>query len=142
MSSQGQPADTTPPEYWDTAGKWLAARYQLTNREREQVKTATRSGQPLSDPRLQAAVCDMASEILADRMRIPGIVGYYMYSTIAGIYTTGLWVYAVWPHHSHETITLLAAVAAVMHVISYVVMHPRRMRKKVAKALRANSGIE
>ena len=142
MTSPAQPADTTPPDPWDIAGKWLAARYQLTNRERDQVKNATRGGRSLSDPRLREAVCGLASEILAGRTRMPGTVEHYVLGTLAILVTSALALLTAWPHGHHETIEFVIAAVVVHDVIFNFVLLPRGWRKKAAKALRVNSGTE
>lgn len=141
MSSLGEPADERPDPF-DAAGKWLAACYQLASRDRERVKDATVGGRPVSDPRLQEAVRGLSCEILANRLRTPGIVGHYVVGVAGGIMAFAVALNSSWPHGHHQLIAILAVVAAVNHVIVYFVLLPRRMRKKVAKALRVNSGTE
>lgn len=142
MSSPARPIDTTPPDPWDSAGKWLAAHYEFTNQERDRVKAATRSGRSLSDPRLREAVCGLASEILANRTRVPGIVEHYVLSNLGFILTVVLGLSATWPHGHHEAIELLLAAAVIIHLWGTFVSHPRRWRENVAKALRVNGGTE
>lgn len=141
MSSPDRLADTTPPDPWDSAGKWLAARYQLTSQEPDRVKEAVKAGRPLSEPRLQEAVCGLAAEILANPRRMPGIVEHYVLSTLAFMFSVAIAMSSTWPHGHHETIAILVVVTAVSHVITNVVLPPRRWRKKAAKALRVNGGI-
>lgn len=129
MSSPGRPLDTTPPDPWDTAGKWLAARYQFTNRERDRVKGAMRSGEPLRDPRLRGAACGLASDILAGRLRMPGIVASYVTGVVwAGAGGAGCG-YALYSSRGYGDLVMSAIVcAAVVHnVVFAFVFSPRRM---------------
>lgn len=142
MNSPARPIDTTPPDPWDSAGKWLAAHYQFTNAERDRVKGATRGGQPLSDPRLREAVCGLAWEVLANRTRMPGIVEHYVLGTLGLLLTVVLALATGWPHGHHEAIEFLLAAAFIPQVISEFVLLPRRWRKQVAKAWRVNGGTE
>ncbi|SRR6266568_768808 len=142
MSSPGQPANT-PPDPFDTAGKWLAARYQLTNQDRDRVKTATSLGQPVSDPRLQEAVRGLASAILANRLRMPRIRLYdYAVGTVSGV--IGIWAFiiALSPsgQHSRNGVGwILVTVVAFINALVYFLWRPRQFRRKVERALRVNS---
>lgn len=142
MSSPSRPLGATPPDPWDAAGKWLAARHQLTNQERDQVKAALSRGRRLSDPRLQEAVCGLAAEILANRVRTPGIVGRYVMGTFADIMALAFVLSSPWGHGHHGIIAITAVALAVHNVFFCFVLTQRQVRKKIAKALRVNSGIE
>lgn len=140
--SPGQPADT-PPDPSDAAGNWLADRYQFTSGDRERVKTAAVRGQPVSDPRLQEAVCGLAAEILGDRLRMPGLAWYYTIGAAAGVFGIVLLALALTGRHGGPEIAgILSAAVAFHQMITGFVVLPRQRRKKVAKALRVNSGIE
>lgn len=69
---------------------------------------------------------------------MPGIVGNYLIG-VGGIAALALALTSAWPHGHHELIAILAAALAASHMIVYLVLHPRQMRTKVAKALRVNS---
>jgi hypothetical protein len=140
MSRPDQFADT-PPDPFDTAGKWLAAHYQLTNRGRDRVKTATLQGQPVSDPRLQEAVRGLASEILANRLRMPGIrLYYYAVGAVSGIAGIAALAIALSPSGQHSQVRwILLTVLAFIIVPFCFLWLPRRFRRKVEKALRVNS---
>lgn len=142
MSSPSRPLDTTPPDPWDAAGKWLAAHHQLTNQERDQVKAALSRGRRLSDPRLQEAVCGLASEILANRMRTPGIVAQYVTGTVSDIMALAFVLSSPSGHGHHGIIAITAVGLAVHNAFFCFVFTQRQLRKKIAKALRVNSGIE
>jgi hypothetical protein len=71
MSSPDRLADPRPRGS-DQAGNWLSERYQLNAADRNRVKIATLRGEPVSDPRLNEAVRGLASEILDNRLRLPG----------------------------------------------------------------------
>lgn len=142
MNSPARPIDTTPPDPWDAAGKWLAAQYQFTNAERDRVKEATKGGRPLSDPRLREAVRGLAWEVLANRTRIPGIAEHYVLATLGFIFSVVLTLSTTWPHGHHQEIEFLLAAAVILHVVSEFVLLPRRWRKQVAKAWRVNGGAE
>jgi hypothetical protein len=141
MSRPGQTADT-PPDFFDTAGKWLAARYQLTNRDRDRVKTATLLGQPVSDPCLKEAVRGLASAILDNQLRLPGIAFDYAVGAAAGVLGIVLLAIALSSsgQHGHdEELLIVLAVLAFINVPLHCLWQPRRTRRKVSKALRVNS---
>ena len=136
-------AVTEPGTSDDTAGNWLADCFQLTSRDRERVKTATLRGEPVSDPRLKEAVCGLASEILGNRLRMPGIAWYYTIGTAAGVFGIVLLGLALTGQHGGPEIAgILSAALAFYQMITGFVSLPQQRRKKVAKALRVNSGIE
>jgi hypothetical protein len=144
MSSPVQPSDG-PPEFFDTAGKWLAARCQLTSRDRERVKTATRLGEPVSDPRLKEAVCGLASEILGNGLRLPGIAFSYAIGATTGV--IGIVLLVIAPSTSghpgrHPAPLIGLAVLAFISVPVYCLWHPWHARRNTEKALRVNSRSE
>jgi hypothetical protein len=144
MSSLGPPGDEAPDRF-DAAGKWLADCYQLPHQDRMLVKDATIDGAAVSDPRLQEAVRGLASEILGHRLRLPGIALYYTIGAAGGVVGIGLIaneLNALGHHGRHEIVAIVAALVALNHVITYFIYLPRQRRKKVAKALRVNSGGE
>lgn len=141
MSRPDQPAGT-PPDPFDTAGKWLAAHYQLTNRDRDLVKTATLQGQSVSDPRLQEAVRGLASEILANRLRMPGIrLYYYALGAVSGIVGIAALAIALSTsgQHGHNGVPWVLLTVAFINVPFCFLWLPRRFRRKVEKAWRVNS---
>lgn len=134
-----------PPEFFDTAGKWLAARYQLTTQDRERVKTATRVGEPVSEPRLKEAVRGLASEILGKRLRVPGVAFSYTMGAAAGVVGIVLLVIALTTsgHPGRHPAPLIGlAVFAFISVPLYCLWHPKLARRRVEKALRVNSRSE
>ena len=144
MSSPGQPAGT-PSARFDPAGNWLADRYQLDSSDRKRVKTATLQGEAVSDPRLNEAVRGLASEILGNRLRMPGIRAYYTNSAVAGVLGLAALAIALSPvgrHSRYEEGLIVLAVLAVLNVIMYSLWLPGHTRRNVAKALRVNSGSE
>lgn len=142
MSSPGQPT-ATPPDRFDAAGKWLAARYQFTNRDRDRVKTATIRGQPVSDPRHKEAVRGLASEILGNRLRLPGIIYYYTTGVVSGVTVIAALAIALSASGQHSRYEArVIAVLAFINVLIHFLWLPRQTRRKVAKALRVNSGSE
>jgi len=129
----------TPPHPFDVAGKWLAIRYRLTNRDRDLVKTATASGTAVSDPHLKEAVCGLASEILDKRLRVPAIMFDYVIGSLGSIPLLTFALISAQSGGHHLILPILSAVAVAPHLITFLVARPRRRLKLVAKAMRVNS---
>jgi Kef-type K+ transport system membrane component KefB len=100
-------------------------------------------GQPVSDPRLSGAVCGLASEILDHRLRTPEIVFSYAIGAISGvvgIVALAIALSASGQHGRHPTVLIVLAVLAFINATIYLLWRPRHLRRKVAQALRLNSG--
>ena len=141
MNSPDQLADTRPGAS-DQAGNWLLERYQLNAPDRKRVKIATLRGEPVSDPRLNEAVRGLASEILNNRLRLPGIVVYYVIGAVGGLIGIVALAIALSPsgQHSHyETGLIVLVVLAGIDMVLYFLWLPRQMRRRVKKALRVNT---
>ena len=54
----------------------------------------------------------LASEVLANRTRMPEIVEHYVLSTLAFIVTLVLALSSTWPHGHHESIEFLLGAAS------------------------------
>jgi hypothetical protein len=141
MTSPGQPSDA-PGARFDPAGRWLADRYQLSGSDCKRVKTATLRGEPVSDPRLNEAVRGLASAILNNRLRLPGIVHIYVIGAITGVIGIVVLAIALSPagqHSRYENGLITLVVLAVIVVVMYFLWLPRQFRRRVEKALRVNS---
>jgi glucose-6-phosphate-specific signal transduction histidine kinase len=141
MSSPDRLADPRPGGS-DQAGNWLSERYQLNAADRKRVKMATLRGEPVSDPRLNEAVRGLASEILDNRLRLPGIVLYYVIGAVNGLIGIGALAIALSPsgqHGHYEKILILLVVLASIAVVEFFLWLPRQMRRRVKKALRVNN---
>jgi hypothetical protein len=141
MSSSGRLADT-PSARSDQAGNWLAERYQLNATDRKRVRIAVERGEPVSDPRLNEAVRGLASEILDNRLRIPGTRLHYAVGAVSGVIGIVALAIALSPSGQHsgwETRLIALAVLAFLNVLIYFLWLPQQLRRKVAKALRVNS---
>ena len=131
MSGSDRLADASSARS-DQAGNWLADRYQLDSSDRKRVKTATLQGEAVSDPRLNEAVRGLASEILGNRLRLPGIRAYYTNSAVAGVLGLTALAIALSPvgrHSRYEEGLITFAVLAVMNVIMYSLWLPRHTRR-------------
>jgi hypothetical protein len=141
MSSPDRLADPRPRGS-DQAGNWLSERYQLNAADRNRVKIATLRGEPVSDPRLNEAVRGLASEILDNRLRLPGIVLCYVVGAVGGLIGIGALAIALSPLRSaqslRESLILLVVLASIL-VVEIFLWLPRQMRRRVKKALRVNS---
>jgi hypothetical protein len=97
-------------------------------------------GQPVSDPLLAAAVRGLASEILSNRLRMPGIAFNYAIGAVSGAVGIVAIALSASGQHGHtETVRMVLAVVAFINVISSFLWRPRQMRRKAAEALRVNS---
>lgn len=142
MSGSGWLAGT-PSARSDQAGNWLAERYQLNATDRKRVKTAVQRGEPVSDPRLGEAVRGLASEILGNRLRLPGLRLYYAVAAVSGV--TGIAVLTIalslsGQHSGWQARLIFLTVLAFINVLVYFLWLPRQVRRKAAKPLRVNSG--
>lgn len=109
----------------------------------KRVKIASTRGEPVSDPRLNEAVRGLASEILNNRLRMPGVVQIYVMGAIAGVIGIVVLAIALSPagQHSRDENGLIALVVlAVIVVVMYFLWLPRQFRRRVGKALLVNSG--
>jgi hypothetical protein len=126
----------------DQAENWLAERYQLNATDRKRVKIAVQRGEPVSDPRLNEAVRGLASEILDNRLQIPGTRLRYAVGAVSGVIGIAALAVALSPagqHSRYEASTILLTVLGFINVLIYFLWLPRQLRRKVAKALRVNS---
>jgi Kef-type K+ transport system membrane component KefB len=113
--------------------------------DRKRVKTATLKGEPVSDPRLNEAVRGLASAILNNRLRLPGIVPIYVIGAISGLIGIVVLAIALSPagqHSRYEKGLIGLVVLAAIAVVMYFLWLPRQFRRRVGKALRVNSGGE
>ena len=139
--AQLTPSDELPHRF-DVTGNWLANRYQLTSQDRDLVKAATAGGAAVSDPRLQEAVCGLASAVLEKRLPMPAIVLDYIVGGLGSIPALAFALMSVLAGGHHLILPILSAVAVAPIVIMHFITRPRRRRKLVARALRVHSVSE
>jgi hypothetical protein len=132
----------TPDSRLGEIDRWLVDQFQLSWRDRSQVRAAVLTGHPVSDPALEAAACGLAAQVMADRfrtLRLARRVGRINLVVAAGYLCVAV-VLLVVSHERQDWVLVAFAVldGGLMSLTGWhnSVRNPKRLRRNAEQILR------